>query len=75
MKKKTPTPAESLVAIGKGLRAIRNSLNIHEDVAAKALGISTSRLEGIERGEKNYNLTLLIKMCDYYNVSVLDVVD
>jgi transcriptional regulator with XRE-family HTH domain len=75
MKNTTQNPAESLIVIGKRLRAIRNSLNIHEDVAAKSLGISTSRLEGIERGEKNYNLTLLVQMCDYYNVSVLDVVD
>jgi transcriptional regulator with XRE-family HTH domain len=44
------------------------------ETAAGAFHISVMRLDAIERGEKNYNLSLLVKMCEYYDVSVFDVV-
>jgi transcriptional regulator with XRE-family HTH domain len=69
-----PLIIKQLTKIGNKLKKVRKSRGISIDVAAKSLRISTSRLETIELGEKNYNLTLLVKMCKYYKVDVLDVV-
>jgi transcriptional regulator with XRE-family HTH domain len=67
-------PKDQLRIIGSKLKKLRKSRGISIDVAAKSFRISISRLEAIELGEKNYNLTLLVKMCEYYKVDVLDVV-
>jgi transcriptional regulator with XRE-family HTH domain len=69
-----PLIVKQLTKIGNKLKKVRKSRGISIDVAAKSFRISTSRLESIEFGEKNYNLTLLVKMCKYYKVDVLDVV-
>jgi hypothetical protein len=62
------TPAKA-----RKLKRARKSRSISIDVATKTFKMPVSRLEAIELGEKNYNLTLLVKMCDYM-VDVLDVV-
>jgi transcriptional regulator with XRE-family HTH domain len=64
----------SLVSIGRKLKTSRVEKKITLEVAARDFRISVARLDAIERGEKNYNLSLLVKMCEYYEVSVLDVV-
>jgi transcriptional regulator with XRE-family HTH domain len=69
-----PLIIKQLIKIGNKLKRLRESRGISIDVAAKYFRISTSRLEAIELGEKNYNLTLLVKMCGYYKVDVLHVV-
>jgi transcriptional regulator with XRE-family HTH domain len=63
-----------LLKIGRKLKTSRVKKKITLETAARAFRISVIRLDAIERGEKNYNLSLLVKMCEYYNVSVLDVV-
>jgi transcriptional regulator with XRE-family HTH domain len=69
-----PSIKKSLIKIGNKLKTIREARGISIAVAAKSLRISPSRLQAIESGAKNYNLTLLMKMCEYYEVDVLDVV-
>jgi DNA-binding XRE family transcriptional regulator len=66
---------EALRSIGRKLLMHRVAQNLTREMAAQAINISPKRLEAIERGETNYNLTLLVKMCEYYNVNILDVVD
>ena len=68
-------PKDQLKLIGNTLKRIRESHSISIGMAAKSLRISKNRLEAIENGTTNYNLTLLVKICDYYNVNILDVVD
>ena len=75
MKQVSLTPAQHLLMIGKRLHAARTARKIPEDVAAKAFKISVVRLLAIERGEKNFSLWLLVKMCQYYKIDVMDVVD
>jgi transcriptional regulator with XRE-family HTH domain len=60
--------------IGRKLSAARIQKNIAPDTVARDLRMSVSRLEAIERGEKNYSLELLVRMCDYYEVNVLEIV-
>jgi transcriptional regulator with XRE-family HTH domain len=64
----------SLVNIGRKLKTSRVKKKLTLESAARAFRISVSRLDAIERGEKNYNLSLLVKMCEYYEVSVFEVV-
>jgi transcriptional regulator with XRE-family HTH domain len=69
-----PSIAKELIHIGNKLKIAREARGFSIKDASKFLYMSTSRLEAIERGEKNYSLTLLVAMCDYYKVDVLDVV-
>jgi transcriptional regulator with XRE-family HTH domain len=63
-----------LSTIGRRLKSVRKSRNIAPATASRFLRMSVSRLEAIERGEKNYSLELLVRMCDYYEVSVFEIV-
>jgi transcriptional regulator with XRE-family HTH domain len=65
---------KALFLIGKKLKAVRNSRSITPEIASRFLRVSIVRLEAIERGEKNYSLELLVRMCDYYEVNVLEIV-
>lgn len=70
-----PSSKDFLKSIGKKLQAIRLSKNISPKTAAHHLRISVSRLQAIESGEKDYSLDLLMTLCDYYEVSILDVIE
>ncbi|HEY9008229.1 MAG TPA: helix-turn-helix transcriptional regulator [Ohtaekwangia sp.] len=63
-----------ITKVGAVLQCIRESKNIELSHAARSMGISSNRLQGIESGAKDYSIKLLFKICDYYEVSVLDVV-
>jgi transcriptional regulator with XRE-family HTH domain len=69
-----PHIIKSLSKIGRKLKTTRLKKKLTLESAARAFHISVTRLDAIERGEKNYNLSLLVKMCEYYEVSVHDVV-
>jgi transcriptional regulator with XRE-family HTH domain len=72
--KTSANPEDHLKAIGRKLKAVRESRGISIAEAADYLRMSTARLEGIERGEKHFALTLLVAMCHYYQASVLKIV-
>jgi transcriptional regulator with XRE-family HTH domain len=65
---------KTMSEIGRKLKALRVEKDITLESAARAFRISVARLDAIERGEKNYNLSLLVKICEYYGVSVVEVV-
>jgi transcriptional regulator with XRE-family HTH domain len=63
-----------LKLVGRRLRSIREAKNVSVENASRSLRISASRLQAIEKGEKDYSLALLVRICNYYDVSILDVV-
>lgn len=60
--------------IGTNLRIIRESKKLDLVTVAKATGIDPDMLDAIERGECNYEIELLPRLCNYYQVFVKDIV-
>jgi transcriptional regulator with XRE-family HTH domain len=56
-------------AIGKTLNELRRENGYTQEQVSKYLGITQSNLSKIENGERNFNMTLLDKLCLLYNCS------
>ena len=56
------------------LKNLRNNKKISLRTAAKGIGITHSTLLRLERGDYNPNLTTLMNICRYYDVTVADVI-
>lgn len=54
---------------GESIRKIRNDRNITRDELAEILGLSTSALGLIERGERGFTLANLVKLADKFALS------
>lgn len=55
--------------VGDNLRILRKENGYSQDQVANYLGITQSNLSKIENGERNFNMTLLDKLCLLYNCS------
>ena len=52
------------------LKELRKATGIQQQEAAKKLGIPGSTYAGYERGEREPRIDVLIKLADYFDVSV-----
>ena len=55
--------------IGKNLKELRRENGYTQEQVSNYLGITQSNLSKIENGERNFNMTLLDKLCLLYNCS------
>ncbi len=53
--------------IGKNLSELRRENRYTQHQVSKYLGITQSNLSKIENGERNFNMTMLDKLCLLYN--------
>lgn len=53
-----------------GLKMIRKQRNLNQQKVAIDLNISREALSHYENGKREPSLTLLLKMSDYFNVSI-----
>ena len=56
-------------AVGKILNELRRENGYTQEQVSEYLGITQSNLSKIENGERNFNMTLLDKLCLLYNCS------
>ncbi|WP_158212281.1 helix-turn-helix domain-containing protein [Natranaerobius trueperi] len=56
--------------LGKRLKSLRETGNINRQILAREIGISYSSLAKYENGERTPDLTILVKIADYFNTSV-----
>lgn len=56
--------------IMKGLKIIRKSKNLNQQKVAFDLNISRGSLSYYENGKREPSLEMLVKMSDYFNVSI-----
>lgn len=55
--------------VGKTLKELRSENGYTQEQVSIYLGITQSNLSKIENGERNFNMTLLDKLCLLYNCS------
>ena len=55
--------------VGKNLYTLRRENGYTQEQVSKYLGITQSNLSKVENGERNFNMTLLDKLCLLYNCS------
>lgn len=61
-------------SLGSELRKQREQRGIHQEDAAKIIGITRAHLSNIERGEKtSYSVKVVIMLCDVYNIKTSDI--
>ncbi len=53
-----------------GLKAIRNIRNLNQQKVAMDLNISREALSHYENGKREPSLSMLVKMSEYFNVSI-----
>ena len=53
--------------VGQNLKKLREENKYTQEQVANYLGITQSNLSKIENGERNFNMTLLDKLCLLYN--------
>ncbi len=61
---------ESLVLLGKRIRAIRKELRLTQEDLAAVLGISSRYLSEIERGNANPTAEMFFNLIEKYNVNI-----
>ena len=55
------------------LRALRARKNLTQEDIAKILGITTRTYASKERGEHQFTISEVYKICDYFKVSPMDI--
>ena len=60
---------EFMKEVGQRLKQLREEHSYSQTQVAEYLGIDQSNLSKIERGERNFKLSSLIKLCSLYNCS------
>jgi transcriptional regulator with XRE-family HTH domain len=63
-----------LETIGKNFRAIRIARKLHIETVARELKISPSSVERMEKGDHDWEVDLIVRLCNYYNVTPKDVI-
>ena len=61
--------SDSLIHIGKNIRAVRKSKNLTLEVLSGLTGVSESFLGMVERGVSNVSVETLIALCDALDMS------
>lgn len=61
---------QNIITITNRIRELRNQRKISQRKIAKDLGIAQSTYNAYETGKAEPNITMLIKLADYYKVSV-----
>lgn len=59
-----------LQTIGAGLRKAREANGYSLQTVAAALKIPDDQLDLIEQGKLNWEVNVIASLCDYYNVSI-----
>lgn len=57
-------------ALGSRLRALRKGKRINQATLGKILGVSKVSVSGYENGTREPDITSLIRLADYFNVTV-----
>jgi transcriptional regulator with XRE-family HTH domain len=64
---------EFLKTVGMNLHAIRVAQKKDIKTVAKAMEIQPAMLDEIEKGECNWDVELIGRLCSYYNVTPADI--
>jgi DNA-binding XRE family transcriptional regulator len=72
---KTINQKECLVKFGEFIKCARENRCINQFDASEKIGISQTYLSYIERGKRNVDLVLAIKMCESIGVDIKDFLD
>ena len=59
--------------VGSGLRNVREAQKQDIDTVAKAVDIRSDRLDLIEQGKFNWDVTMIARLCKYYKVTVKEM--
>lgn len=62
--------AECLIEFGSFIRQGREKLSLYQSDVAHSLGISQPYYSAIERGERNVDLVLALKICDLLKLNL-----
>lgn len=75
MAKKSPLFAgnSQLVSIGRRIRELRKEKGLSQEALAEAASIDRSYLGGIERGEHNLNIMMLIGIAKTLNIGISEL--
>lgn len=66
--------SECLVGFGKFVRDKREKTNLYQTDMAKQLGITQAYYSNIERGTRNVDLVLALKICQILNLDLNDYI-
>lgn len=66
----TTAKKERKIAVAKRLSALREESDQKQQIVAKELGINTVTLSGYEIGKSEPNLEVLVRLADFYKVSL-----
>ena len=66
--------SECLVGFGKFVREKREKTNLYQTDMAKQLGITQAYYSNIERGTRNVDLVLALKICQILNLDLNDFI-
>ena len=71
---KTTTDKEALIRFGEFIRSKRENLSLRQEEVAEQIGIKQSYYSRIERGERNVDLMLSLKICRVLNLDLKDYI-
>jgi transcriptional regulator with XRE-family HTH domain len=66
--------SECLIGFGNFVKEGREKLHLHQSDAATLIGISQPYFSQIERGGRNVDLVLAIKICNSLNLDLNDYI-
>ncbi len=56
--------------VGKRLKEERNRLHYTQEEVAEMIGVTPAYIGHIERGERGFSIETLVKLCNYYKVTI-----
>lgn len=71
---KTVTDREALRSFGEFIRSRRENLSLRQEDVAEMIGIKQSYYSYIERGARNVDLLMSIKICDVLGLDLQDYI-
>jgi len=66
---------ELLEKVGRNLSAIRNAKRQTQEGVAKSIGVTHPVISKIESGQYNLTMELLVKLCNHYDIGLLELFD
>lgn len=62
-----------LIEVAERIKSLREILEFSCEDAAKACGVSVEEYNAVERGEKDFSATFLMKLSDFFGVDATDI--